>query len=374
MLTEKAEKTKAELKRLRQRSVAVAAKAQDHAFTLIRLEEQLEELDYRAAAKRQSLTAQKKQLGSLIAALQRIALHPPVALIALPATPADTIRSALLLRGTLPEIETRAQVLRDDISALAEIRAAITAARAKIQTEQRELSGERRALATLTSKKLKLAKLTSAARDKLGKRALALGSKAKNLRDLVSRLATDQRRRSQRNLQSRSSKLAKPDTPPPNRKIVTSTSKIEKPDNRRANPQTASLPKFPRRGLPVAGRIAIAFGGKDHNGQKSRGIAIKARPSATVIAPSSGKVVFAGPFRGLGNLVIIEYGRQYHLLLGRLAKIDVPVGEKVLAGEPVGIIPSTDLTGTTLYLELRRNGRPINPLPWLAARRDRKRG
>ena len=74
------------------------------------------------------------------------------------------------------------------------------------------------------------------------------------------------------------------------------------------------------------------------------------------------------------NLLIIEYGRQYHLLLGRLARIDVLVGEKVLAGEPVGIIPSTELTGTTLYLELRRNGQPINPLPWLAARRDRKRG
>jgi septal ring factor EnvC (AmiA/AmiB activator) len=146
------------------------------------------------------------------------------------------------------------------------------------------------------------------------------------------------------------------------------------PDTQAAKTQTANLPRFSRRGLPVAGRITVSFGGKDHNGQKSRGISIRARPNATVIAPSSGTVVFAGPFRGLGNLLIIEYGRQYHLLLGRLARIDVLVGEKVLAGEPVGIILFIELTGTTLYLELRRNGQPINPLPWLAARRDRKRG
>jgi murein hydrolase activator len=310
--------------------------------------------------------------------LQRIALHPPVALIALPASPADTIRSALLLRGTVPEIETRAQVLREDIRALSEIRAAITAARQKIQFEQRDLASERRALAGLTSKKLNLAKTTSIAQQKLGKRAQALGSKAKNLKDLVTRLAADRQKKARADaLKKKQARTANKVTRPvltPNRKIVTSAPKGRIPNTRAEKTQTASLPRFPRRGLPVAGRIAVSFGGRDHNGQKSRGISIRARPNATVIAPSSGKVVFAGPFRGLGNLLIIEYGRQYHLLLGRLERIDVPVGEKVLAGEPVGIIPSTELTSTTLYLELRRNGRPINPLPWLAARRDRKRG
>jgi len=377
-LNEKVEKTEAELKALKQRSVAVVANARDHAFTLIKLEEQLEELDHRAAAKKQSLNGQKKQLGSLIAALQRIALHPPVALIALPASPADTIRSALLLRGTVPEIETRAQVLREDIKALSKIRAAITAARQKIQSEQRDLMGERRALATLTSKKLKLAKTTSVAQQKLGKRAQALGSKAKNLKDLITRLAADQRKKARADAfekkRIRAANRAKPPTPAPNRKIVTSAPMGRFPDTQAAKTKTANLPRFSRRGLPVAGRIAVSFGGKDHNGQKSRGISIRARPNATVIAPSSGTVVFAGPFRGLGNLLIIEYGRQYHLLLGRLARIDVLVGEKVLAGEPVGIILFIELTGTTLYLELRRNGQPINPLPWLAARRDRKRG
>ena len=366
-LSRKADKTSAELKELRKRSVAVAAKARDHAFALIKLEEQLEELDHRATDKRQSLRAQKRQLGSLIAALQRIALHPPVALIALPATPADTIRSALLLRGTVPEIESRAQVLREDIRALAEIRTAITAARQKIQTEQKDLNRERQTLATLTSKKIQLAKTTSAAQEILGKKAQALGNKAKNLRDLVTRLTNETRRISERT-------PAKPKTASPDRKNRTTGPNRQSKDAESVKSRSAALSGFPRRGLPVAGRVAVSFGGKDHNGQKSRGVLIRTHPNGTVISPSSGRVVFAGPFRGLGNLLIIEYGQRYHLLLGRLARIDVPVGEKVLAGAPVGIIPSTELTVTTLYLELRRNGRPINPLPWLAARRDRKRG
>ena len=136
----------------------------------------------------------------------------------------------------------------------------------------------------------------------------------------------------------------------------------------------AGAPTFLRRNLPVVGRVTFGFDTKDVNGQRRRGLSIEAKPGAAVISPRSGKIVFAGPFRGLGNLIIIEYGLQHHLLLGGLGKIDVPLGEKVLAGEPVGIIPFSERNRTILYLELRRKGRPINPLPWLAAKRVRKHG
>ena len=363
-LIQKAKETKSEIRNLRRRSVAVAAKARDHAFTLIKLEEQIAELDQRESEKKRSLTVQKKKLGGLISALQRIALHPPVALIALPATPSDTIRSALLLRGTVPEIETRARALRGDINALTEIRAAITAARQKIKIEQTDLKRERRALASLTYKKLDLAKKTNAAQRDIDAKTRALGKKAKNLRDLVSRLTIETLDREK----ERPPKTPKASPKPRNRKNVTTDGKTPALANLSNKPRIAAPRKFHRRGLPVAGRVTVIFGGKDRNGRRSRGITVKGQPGATVIAPGSGKIVFAGPFKSLGNLVIIEYSRRYHLLLSGLARIDVPVGEKVLAGEPVGIIPSTDPTGTTLYLELRRKGRPINPLPWLAAR------
>jgi len=136
----------------------------------------------------------------------------------------------------------------------------------------------------------------------------------------------------------------------------------------------ASAPTSLRRNLPVVGRVTFDFDTKDRNGQRRRGLSIEAKPGATVISPRSGKIVFAGPFRGLGNLIIIEYDLQHHLLLGGLGKIDVPIGEKVLAGEPLGIIPFSGSDRIILYLELRRNGRPINPLPWLTAKTVRKSG
>jgi septal ring factor EnvC (AmiA/AmiB activator) len=93
-----------------------------------------------------------------------------------------------------------------------------------------------------------------------------------------------------------------------------------------------------------------------------------------VIAPRDGLIVFAGPFRGLGQLLIIEYQAKYHLLLAGLGRIDKQVGENVLAGEPVGIMNASRTAGPALYMELRRNGQPINPLPWLAAGRTEVNG
>ena len=73
--------------------------------------------------------------------------------------------------------------------------------------------------------------------------------------------------------------------------------------------------------------------------------------------------------------MIIEYHAKYHLLLAGLARIDTQVGERVLAGEPVGVMQSSmEDQGISLYMELRRNGQPINPLPWLAAGRTRVNG
>jgi len=76
----------------------------------------------------------------------------------------------------------------------------------------------------------------------------------------------------------------------------------------------------------------------------------------------------------LGKLLIIEYQAKYHLLLAGLARIDTEVGENVLAGEPVGTMKVLQDAGSALYVELRRNGQPINPLPWLAAGKTKVNG
>ena len=90
--------------------------------------------------------------------------------------------------------------------------------------------------------------------------------------------------------------------------------------------------------------------------------------NTTVRAPFDGKIVFTGPFRGYGRILIIEHGEGYHTLLAGFSRIDVVPDQWLLAGEPVGILGRPESGNPSLYMELRSNGRPINPLPWLAAR------
>lgn len=367
-LAKKARQNAIDLKEFQQRSILIAAKTRNLTFTLIHLEEELAVLDQRGHLKKQSLSLQKKYLANLIAALQRIALTPPIALIALTTKPLDTIRSALLIRGTVPEIKSRESVLRKDIKALSKIQEAIKAAKQEIQTKQIDLDHERRALAKLTMSKLEIIKKTNSAREKSKQTTLSLHDRAKNLRELFRRLTQNQRKRNQP-LKPNLTDLKKPS---PGLGILKSdrTGKEAREESR----SLARAPTFLSRNLPVIGRVTLGFDTEDPNGQRRRGLSIETKPGAAVISPRSGRIVFAGPFRGLGKLIIIEYDHQHHLLLGGLGKIAVPLGEKVLAGEPVGIIPFSERNRTILYLELRRKGRPINPLPWLTAKQVRKRG
>jgi len=97
------------------------------------------------------------------------------------------------------------------------------------------------------------------------------------------------------------------------------------------------------------------------------------QPGAQVIAPHDGLVAFSGPFRGYGLLLIIEHAEGYHTLLAGMARIDATVGQRLLAGEPVGVM-GQDEAKPALYVELRRQGQPVNPSPWLTAQKNKGNG
>ena len=122
--------------------------------------------------------------------------------------------------------------------------------------------------------------------------------------------------------------------------------------------------------MPARGRIVERFGAVTESG-RSKGITIETRADAQVVTPYDGEVVFAGPFRGYGQLLIIQHGEGYHTLLAGFSRIDSVLGQWLLAGEPVGVMGRGSNGNPALYVELRRNGDAINPLPWLAAS-DRK--
>src|SRR5262249_31305667 len=130
--------------------------------------------------------------------------------------------------------------------------------------------------------------------------------------------------------------------------------------------------------LPVAGRFARLFGENDGNGGVMHGDTVTTQSGAIVTAPSDGDVLYAGPFRSYGQLLILNAGDGYHVVLAGMGRISVATGQSVLAGEPVGVmgeakVASTSAsgignTGPELYVEFRKDGKPVDPAPWWAVR------
>jgi septal ring factor EnvC (AmiA/AmiB activator) len=336
----------AELQRLKQRLVAVAELVQGHESQIAALEDSLQALEVSAGDKTSELDRRQNELGALLAALQRLARHPPVALIALPSSPDDTLRSAILLRDGVPRLEGMAAALRAEIDGLAELRQAIAEERLRLDASLRALAEEQGELDRLARDKIELERRARANSTAAQARMTDLAAKAKDLRELIERLESERQR----------SPVAVP----------------------AARPPALAVP-FPELQigdalLPARGRLLAGFGDRSEAGGEFRGIAIATRPSAQVVAPRAGSVVFAGAFRGYGQLLIIEHGEGYHVLLAGLSRLDAAAGDEVLAGEPVGVMDPVSGGQPTLYVELRRNGQPINPIPWLAASKRKVSG
>ena len=124
---------------------------------------------------------------------------------------------------------------------------------------------------------------------------------------------------------------------------------------------------------PARGKVIERFNTPAESGSGTKGITIETRSDAQVVATFDGQVVFAGEFRGYGQLLIIEHSDGYHTLLAGMSRIDAGVGQRLFAGEPVGVM-GHDERATALYVELRHNGQPINPLPWLSAHTVKAQG
>ncbi len=338
---------------LRRRLVAAAKDIQDHEAKVSRLESELDRLSVTETVKLRRLKTQRGRFARVLMAVQRLASHPPEALIAQPLSPSDTVRGAILLRAAVPEIERRAGRLRGELDELAWARDEMTARRAELAAAAGALNQLRARLDKLLAEKNRLRRRTAAEERKAGRRVEELALKAEDLRDLMVRLEKDRLEQEKKNRQA----ATKSRLPPP--------------------PPGLSAPISKARGrlpYPAVGRLVGAYGQATATGLTRKGIDIATRPGAQVVATYDGRVVFAGAFRGYGQLLIIEHGEGYHSLLAGLARIDGVVGQWVLGGEPVGVMGRPDSGNPTLYVELRRNGQPINPLPWLAARKGKVSG
>lgn len=330
-----AETLAAEVRALQGELVAAAKAAQDQEERLTALESELTDLEVGAALAGAELVRRQAQMAATLAALQRLSLQPPQALMLGPRRPVDTVRSAMLLRVAVPAVAARARGLRQEIEALRRMQDDIRGRREEMAGAVLGLQAERDRLGALVERKKGLQQTTAAEQRGAAERVAALAGEARDMRDLLSRLAPP---------------AAQP----------AATLRLERPTDIRPFPAE-------RAGLtpPARGRLIGRYGEARDTDLYSRGITIETRPQAQVVAPYDGRIAFRGPFRGYGEILIIEHGGGYHTLLAGLGRIDAVVGQWLLGGEPVGVMGPSAGGSPKLYVELRRGGQPINPAPWL---------
>ncbi|MCC4295931.1 murein hydrolase activator EnvC family protein [Aurantimonas coralicida] len=142
----------------------------------------------------------------------------------------------------------------------------------------------------------------------------------------------------------------------------------------RLAPSAAFSTMKKRLSRPVAGKQLIGFGEKDDIGRETTGASFAARAQDVVTAPADANVLYAGPFRSYGQLLILDAGDGYHVVLAGMARIDVEPGSFVSAGEPVATMGAKRLASIAvaefgvsepaLYVEFRKDGKPVDPSPW----------
>ncbi|WP_421782285.1 murein hydrolase activator EnvC family protein [Kiloniella litopenaei] len=370
-LSVEAQKLNSEVKNLRQQLIASAKKVQNYESDLTDIEETLISLKEDAEHKKIRLTENREKLGHTLSALQRIALLPPEALVAAPGSPIDTVRSAMLLKVAVPEIETRVEDLRRDLDELAELKSRIEDERASLLASQKYIKQERQELNALINKKQALQSKAQASQKSVSARVKKLAQQARSMKDLVKKLEAERKRLALAAKKPKPKPQKIPAQTPTDTTVEAPPAQVQQTAKLTVVPDPSQIREFPTRQkrvllFPARGRVISKYGQKrGRNESYDKGLVIATRPSAQVIAPFDGRIAYAGEFRGYGRILIIEHSGRYHTLLAGVERIDVTEGQWVLAGEPVARMSDKKLEYAEIYFELRQSGQPINPSPWI---------
>jgi len=326
-------------------------------------EARLQPMDDNERALRASLESRRGVIAEVLAALQRIGRRPPPALLVRPEDALESLRAAMLLGAVLPDMRGQAEALATDLTNLARLRADISAERTKLTADLAALSEERLRMSALITERQKRQTAVGTALDAERQRATQLGRQIDNLRDLISKLEQEAAARPPRPLVRRSDEQ---DTAGPSG----------------LSPAVAFASAKGLLPLPVNGVKTKGFGAPDGVGGTEKGITIVTRPGAQVTAPCDGWVVYAAPYRSYGQLLILNAGSGYHVLVAGMDRISVDVGQFVLTGEPVAVM-GEGATGMAavlagprppaLYVEFRKDGVPVDPAPWWATNDNDKK-
>ena len=337
---------------LNKEAEALAKEANKIRNTLIALSKQLkninsdrDDIEARLASLEQTneqLSAQLKEdqasLVQSLAALQMLEHQPPPAFAVHPDDALQAVQGAIALAGIVPALQNRAEQLNAKLSELTALRKRIQDDKLSLATAESEAKSTLKKMDAALAKRQEAEQLARKASQAESDAITALVQKAGNLRELSRRLSERQ-------------------------------AALKRKRDAKRNTGTGAFSAM--RGTlspPLNGKIKERFGELDTSGQKRQGLTITGRPGAPISAPFDATVLYAGPFRQYGDIVILGIDEQYQILLAGMERVYGFVGQDVLAGEPIGNLQEKGDASASrpLYMELRDRGRPIDPLPWLS--------
>lgn len=363
------------------------------------IEQRTAELEAQESIIRGSLEQKHGSIATLLAAMQRMGRNPPPVMVTRPEDALSMVRSAMLLAFTFPEMRSQALALADQLNDLVRVMTNIRAEGDKLKIETARLSDARTKLASLMETKRQSLSERQDELAQVRKAASEISRSVTDLNELIGKL--DKAVSEKTNLgayekqleadAARQAALTPPAAVPGAGDAAAAPIKPKAaedalpsitlaPGDRLAMAAPGRIqPAIPfatakgRLPLPAQGRRVLSFGEKTQT-SRSQGIVIETRHGAQITAPNDGWVMYAGEFRSYGQILIINGGGGYNVLLAGLSQIDVQVGQFVLAGEPIGTmtLQSKSLQAKSqdnapvLYVEFRKDQRPIDPDPWWA--------
>ena len=350
-----------EARRLADARVAAAAKLREAEAATAAAADHVADLAGRMHEARLRLADRSADLGPLLPLIERLSRYPSETLLAVPLPPEQAVRGVLVMQGVARELEFEAAGLRREQAEVAGLQAQIEAELPHLSQALATQSAQATALDQQIRQTEGVRRAAEDAATEAARRAAVEAARADGLRAAIARIEADQAAAEARARDE----------------AATATRQRRDADAAAAHQRQVALARPAGNGVgeahgalvvPVAGTVVRNFG-EPTDGGAATGLSYQAPPSARVVSPCDGRVMFAGPFRSYGLLVIVDCGRSTHFVLAGLDRLDAAVGQVVQAGEPVGVMPGWDPKAggprPSLYVELRRGGEPVNPAPFL---------
>jgi septal ring factor EnvC (AmiA/AmiB activator) len=347
-LDQQAGMAREEAERARRRAAAMAARIQEAEADIQMAQARLAIIARLQRAQASRLAERQEPVVKLTAALQMMARRPLALALAQPGSMTDAVHMRAVLGAVLPVIRERTAGLRAELDRSRALRATAQQAADALTDSRMKLTQRQSDLRALEARKRVAAQALRSNAGLEEDRALALGERARDIVDLMDQLE------SAGDLRDRLAALSGPVLRPARPDQASVVSSGEAPERR---PSASGPPPYR---LPVVGQLVTGMGEVSTSGVRSRGLTLATQVNAQLVAPTAGRIAFAGPYRGYGQILIIDHGQGWTTLLTGLHRLSVTVGETVRQGDPVGI------AGTghpTITIELRRNGRPIDIVP-----------